>query len=345
MSLRESIFPEDPSNPNVLVQTSFVGSWESQFVGLGRLTAFLASQLPQFSAADDDLGLGVVFLHRHRVEVGLKLLLERACVEIDRTHDLDALAESCRAAFVPGPSSSEWAAFWAEQEEYVSLLDSIDPSGFAYRYPVDTKSRPVVRPKFIDLEELEQAGRKFAAAVMGLVDIVARRVPLEVDAADIEATAQEIAAGVRGIRSMQAVTAAQRTLMTRHGVSLGIPGSEPTPEIAAARSKADTHFGVLQALEQPLFRLLDQLGDQRKDDTPLNLDPAPLPAEPVTKPGLPLEMRESILRLEKWTVDTTVGRLRELKEALRALERRTASWTSVAGRQLHNDIERFLSRS
>jgi hypothetical protein len=108
MTLRERLFPVDPPTPHVLMKTAFVGTWEAKFRGLGRLTGFLDDTLPRFSAADDDLGLGVVFLHRHHVEIGLKLLLERVGARLETSHRLRGLVEACATAF----AERGWAAEW-----------------------------------------------------------------------------------------------------------------------------------------------------------------------------------------------------------------------------------------
>jgi len=74
-TLSDDVFPKGPPRDGLIARTEYVGSWESQFRGVGRHTAFLSRYLLSFSAAVDDIALDVVFLQRHRVEVGLKLIL------------------------------------------------------------------------------------------------------------------------------------------------------------------------------------------------------------------------------------------------------------------------------
>ena len=139
MTLRDRIFPSNPPHPGSLMQTAWISGWESQFVGLGSLTAFLSGHLQRFSAADDDLGLGLVFLQRHRAEVGLKLLLERAGGKQCPIHHLDKLRTACNRAFEDKGLSKDWACFCADQDEYLKLMQEIDPEGFTYRFPFDKK--------------------------------------------------------------------------------------------------------------------------------------------------------------------------------------------------------------
>jgi hypothetical protein len=147
MSLRDQIFPQGPPRDAHIVRTAFVGSWESQFRGLGRLTAFLSEYLLRFNAAVDDIALNVIFLQRHRIEVGLKLLLERANAEVPAIHDIDNLAQRCVAGLRAAGHEALGKSFWSGQQEFIGLMHKIDPGSFDYRYPVDTKNQPVTRAR------------------------------------------------------------------------------------------------------------------------------------------------------------------------------------------------------
>lgn len=164
MSSRARIFPPAPPRDGNLLRLGLVGSWESHLVGLGRLTAFLTPRLLKQSHAVDDMGLYVVFLQRHRVEVGLKLVLERARAPIPNTHAIEALVNACDTACAAVGYGSEFRAFAASQQEYIGLIDEVDPGAATFRYPVDAKAQPWARQELVDLQALEEAGKEFQDA-------------------------------------------------------------------------------------------------------------------------------------------------------------------------------------
>lgn len=345
VTLQTRILPTDPPYPGLLMQTAWIGSWESQFVGIGRLTAFLAAQLERFSAADDDLGLGVVFLHRHRCELGLKLLLERAGAAVLNTHDLDRLVAACESGFDGTPMASAWLEFAREQQEYLALIRQIDPDAISFRYPYDKKQRTVERAEFIDLGELAAAGTDFERAVMRVVDVAARREELALSDDEVEPTVAETAAAVRALRSMLEFLEAKETVVARHAKRLGLDLPQPDLELAGWRSKANVHAELLTRLEPALLRVLDQLESRRRDGAlPPALGPDPLTPEPDTAPSTPLGAYAAIRRVDEW-VGKGMGRhLRELKVALLAVHRRSSAWPRPAGRQIHTDTGRILAR-
>jgi hypothetical protein len=339
-TLSDRIFPSNSPHPGTLMQTQWIGTWESQFIGLGRLTAFLCDQLGRFSAADDDLGLGVVFLHRHRAEVGLKLLLERAEAPVLKLkgHQLDRLRSRCKDVLVASGLSSEWARLCADQDEYLTLLENMDQSGAVYRYPADTQGTPFVREDFIDLAELEKAGARFEAAVMLVVDVLARRAHLHLAPDQIEPTVHELAAVVRAIRSWLQFTEATSTLVARMAPMLGMPSAGHSSETDEAQSKLRVHANLLTRLQPSLLRVLDQLQPLRPTNaSSLDLQPSPLPAEPRIAPA-------ALLVIARWMATETARHVREIKLTFIALHKRSQPWTDPAGRQIHSDIGRLLSR-
>lgn len=341
MTLSDRIFPPNSPHPGTLMQTQWIGTWESQFIGLGRLTAFLSDQLGRFSAADDDLGLGVVFLHRHRAEVGLKLLLERAEAPVPKLkgHLLDDLRSSCKDALVAKGLSSEWARFCADQDEYLTLLEDMDQGGAVYRYPYDTKGNPFRREDFIDLAELEKVGAQFEAAVMLVVDVMARRAHPHLAPDQVEPTVHELAAAVRAIRSWLQFNEATGTLANRsHGADARYASADRSPETDQAKSKLGVHANLLTRLQPSLLRVLDQLQPLRPTSAPpLYLQPSPLPAEPPIAPA-------TLLVIAKWMATETARHVREIKLTFIAIHKRSQPWTDPAGRQIHSDIGRLLSR-
>lgn len=173
MTLRDDIFPSGPPRDGRLIRAQLVETWESQLLGLGRLTALLTERLEKESFAADDMALYVVFLQRHRVEVGLKLILERAGVSIPATHKLEPLFQACKGAVEDAGFASEWQRFASAQANYVQLVGQIDPGAATFRYPVDTARQPWGRDEYVDLAAFESAGAGFQASLLALIEDLA----------------------------------------------------------------------------------------------------------------------------------------------------------------------------
>jgi hypothetical protein len=149
VTLRDDIFPTGTPRDGNIIRTKWVGTWESQLLGIGRTTAFLTDRMLVESFAVDDMALDVIFFQRHRVEVALKLILERAGAPITPTHDLDKLRDACEAATKNAGMDPEWRAFANKQDEYIQLVGGIDPGAATFRYPVSRCSystEPTNRP-------------------------------------------------------------------------------------------------------------------------------------------------------------------------------------------------------
>lgn len=344
VSLADRIFPRGPvPRDGRIVRTRWVGSWESQLIGVGRLTAFLASRLPVESHAIDDMALNIVFLQRHRIEVGLKLILERADAEIPKTHSLGLLRTCCVDACDAAGLAAEWARLITPNNEFIDLMDDVDPVANAFRYPVDVKSVPWNRHQFIDVAELEDAGIRLQQGVMNLVEALAAREPLpiaEADAASVARELHELAAACRAVEafqreSVQALRAERRRL--------GDLRPERIEGVFLAGEAVAEHT---LALATRVERTRDRIIAQMDIDPPA--DPAPLPPlPPLPKAVISLDERVMAERQReqmKWTVDAMVPRFRWLIEAVRAVERRSAAWSTPAARQVHLDAARFKSR-
>ena len=84
--------------------------WADAFLGLGALTHWMTPKLCELHAEVDYGGAMVVFLQRHRVELGLKTLLDYAGAGAKNGHNLDSLWRACAAALEPEHPSA-WGAF------------------------------------------------------------------------------------------------------------------------------------------------------------------------------------------------------------------------------------------
>jgi hypothetical protein len=95
------------------------------------------------------LGAPMMFLYRHYVEVHLKSLLLDAGELLDDPqavppkHQLQKLWDRVRALLlrVSPESDGEW---FTRADGVIQELDGIDPTSFAFRYPVDKDSKPAL---------------------------------------------------------------------------------------------------------------------------------------------------------------------------------------------------------
>lgn len=347
MPLLDDVFPKGPPRDGLIAQTEYVGSWESQFRGLGRHTAFLSKYLLSFSAAVDDIALDVVFLQRHRVEVGLKLVLERASATIPPTHDIVDLAERCKIALSALGRSDVATQFSSEFDEFVYLMHESDPGSFAYRYPVDTKNRPASRHQYVDLKELETAGAKFHVSIIQVVNNCTEAEPVPITDAEVEPTAQEAEALLRAIRSSNAFSTQTYSEMVAKGEKLAaLVGRRLNSEqTSAQKAAADEYMELFTALEPQLLLLLRRLEPRRgSPSAPSAIAPDPVTPLPRLTIGTSHAVNAQLHALMKAYVDGLAPRMLELKRTLLLLRNRTDTWPCPADRQLHADLGRFASR-
>ena len=349
MTLRQRVFPPVPPRDKVIVRTRFVGSWESQLRGLGRHTAYLSEDLVEFRADVDDIAMDLVFLQRHRVEVGLKLLLERAGADVEITHNISTLYEQCLQALRDARHRSVAQVLDTGTREFVELMHAADPGSYAYRYPVDRQNQPAKREDYINLQEVEIAGAAFQDSVLDAVASLTGAEPVPVGDAEVEETAVDAASTVRALRTTVAFLEAMFARMERDGEQVasvaGRRGLVPTAAGKRAGEVADEQLVALRTLEPPLQTLLNRLAGRRKPDSePLVLDADAIPAQPAMPPAaMFIPTKHAKQRMNEAT-EGIVRYFPPLKIALSRMLARTASWTSEADIQLHADLERFYSR-
>jgi len=344
MSLSEEIFPPPPARDGNVLRLELVGSWESQLLGLGRLTAFLTPRLINQSHAVDDMGLYVVFLQRHRVEVGLKLILERVDAPIPNTHivkDLFGVAESAckKVGFV-----AEWQTLADAQREFVDLMDEIDPAAATFRYPVDRNAKPWLRRPLVDLVALEAAGAEFESAVTGLIRQLAHLEPVPVLSDDAEETVADLMAVAwhsRGVmRAQQETMSSLRAEAARLSVR-----RRQLDRTADPYHAFDAVLGVGEALADRAEAMAQRIAAEYSIGMP---EPPPPPKRPPMPkfrvPSDPGSLKKQQDAQIKWVVDGLVAEMRPLGSAVVAVQRRAQSWSRPAARQVLLDVTRFRSR-
>jgi hypothetical protein len=309
------------------------------------MTAFVTDYLLRFSAALDDVGLNVVYLQRHHLELGLKLTLERAGSAeeaIAAGHDLDWLLRACDAAIGSGKHAAAWQTFVESNGPLIRLMDEVDPQSFVFRYPVDKSRQQVARPPLIDLRELERATSSFHRSVESLVDLFARDEGLDIPDEEQEIAATEIEAAIKAIKSSRAtVKAMDDAVKGLHGQIRILPDRGPDAKGAEAIAGREEQLAVADALVPPLTRALEMIrGSDRLDPIEPNPPPEP-PAGPLRNP---LEIKQRLDEYIPWVAKLVGESTGELGRALRAVHKRTETWPGLASRQLHRDTGRFLTR-
>jgi hypothetical protein len=289
------------------------------------------------------MALNIVFLQRHRIEVGLKLILERADAEIPKTHSLRELctcgAEACDAAGL----GTEWARLITPNDEFIELMDDVDPVSDAFRYPVDAKSVPWNRHEFIDVVALEDAGIRLQQGVMDVVEALAAREPLPVSEADAAAAARELHGLAAACRAVEAF---QRESLEAFRAERRRPGDGRADRVEGVLIAGEAVAEHTLALAARAERMRDHIVARMDVDPPADPEPLP-PLPPLPKTVFSFDERMMAERQQeqiKWVVDAMIPRFRWLIEAVRAVERRTARWSTPAARQVHLDAARFMSR-
>lgn len=346
--MADLIFPSgDPGDGHIL-RLELVGSWESQFLGLGRLTAFLTPRLLAEAHAVDDMGINVVFLQRHRVEVGLKLILERAQATAVGDHKIDALMKRCDQACTAVGFSSEWKRFAGAQKGYADLLDRVDPGAATFRYPVDKHNQPWKRGQ-VDLAALERAGAAFQRDVVTLVRELATAEPLPVTGEEAAQAADELRSLVARCRDMMRVSRETVDELRRQADALS--SLTPIPRGAQRGTGRDSYVALAAVAEvtEPLVAraqdLLDRLVATYSIELPAEPPSRPIGPAPMLNPFSPPETIKAAQDAQiKWFVDRFVQEIRPLSQAVNAVFRRSQGWSTPAARQVHLDVTRLRSR-
>jgi hypothetical protein len=347
-SLSDSIFPGGEPRDGHILRLELVASWESQFLGLGRLTRFIIPRLLGEAAAVDDMGVNIVFLQRHRVEVGLKLILERAGGELIDKHNIDVLWDRCAQACSDAGFSALWDDFDLAQKEFGATLNLVDPGASTFRYPVDRRNQPWRRGP-VDLARLEEAGAAFERDLLALIRELAAAEPLPIAPHVAPEAAEELRSLIAGCNGM-VDTPREVTVQLRQQLEV-VRSLIPGPR-AAGSGPDDDGFPELEAISdvtEPLAGRLQDLLDRIVSTYGLDLDQV-APVEPVgpaprlvpfASPAQVKKMQDAQIR---WFVDQLVKELRPLAKAVEAVYHRSESWSTPAARQIHLDVARFRSR-
>lgn len=343
-TLEDRIFPPGPPRDGHIARTALVGSWESQFIGIGRLTSFVSSRLLDQSHAVDDLSLSVMYLQRHRVEVGLKLLLERAGEQIPLRHDIKILLDACADACTTVGLSDAWRTFAVSQQDYIGLMHGADPSSTAFRYPVGTSRRASYRRELIDIEELEKAGGRFEGSLLVLVRGLAWLEPLPIGVDQHEVVATELRELIRTCRD---VVRTRQRLMNRlraendRAFWRSRRRRREGAEDWAAAALDDVTTALADRAESMLERLAST-GEPTSPPSAETMSRSDIPRLDLSRPqaSWPAQIRAQ----ERWMVDEQMASMRPLMRAVAAVQRRSVGWSTPAARQLHLDVARFNAR-
>jgi hypothetical protein len=167
VSVHDDIFPAKQDVEHV--QTEWSTGWGAGFAGFAYAAAHLTKHRAALGATIDQAGLALIFLQRHHVELGLKVLLEAAGAPVSTGHSLEALWRDCEVA-LSSREPTEWAQFADDHHEFVVALDTVDQGSYTFRYPVDTQGRQVARPDFVNLDALQRYGNDLHRGVTGFIE-------------------------------------------------------------------------------------------------------------------------------------------------------------------------------
>jgi hypothetical protein len=291
------------------------------------------------------MGLSVLFLQRHRVEVGLKLILERCGPRIPNTHDITALVDACRDACTAAGAKSEWTQIEGEQLEFIALMHEVDPTAATWRYPIDRGGRPAARRPFVNLEALEDAGASFEAAIRRLNACLTERESLPVGEEEADVTAREL----------REVAAACRTVRRTSELILEGLRSEGDRLAGGRPRRRDQDAGTLSAssavhdVAEDLSRRAEEMASRIERAYGLTASPEPVP--PVIPPMPPLTLAGGLAAMRAqqdaqvdWAGEKFAKAMRRLGDALIRLHARTEGWATPPARQVKLDVIRFRSR-
>ena len=342
----DDIFPVGPARDGKILRLGLVGTWESQLVGLRRLTAFLTPRLLTQSHAVDDMGLYLVFLQRHRVEVALKLILERAKAPIPVDHQIMRLFGQCEDACRAVGIAKAWDSFAGAQQPFAELIDEVDPGAATFRYPVDKKAQPWARREHVDLEALETAGCAFHDDVNGLVAALATLEPPPVEATKAPEAMKkltELAAHCRRFISWQ--DEVMGALRNQSQDLARFTGQRFRPQTGDAIQGLTAVTEVSLALGDRAEALRDHIGATYGLVAPAVSDPPtfvePPRLVPLSRPKVLMAAQDAQIR---WIVDGLIEHVSPLTRAVADVAALSGDWDGHAARQLHVDVVRFRSR-
>lgn len=346
MPYGDDIFPVGAPRDGKILRLGLVGTWESQLVGLGRLTAFLTPRLLTQSHAVDDMGLYLVFLQRHRVEVALKLILERAKAPIPGNHLVMRLFSQCEDACRAVGMDKAWGSFAGAQQPFAELIDEVDPSAATFRYPVDNKAQPWARRENVDLEALETAGRAFHDDVDVLVAALATLEPPPVKAAEAPEVIEkltELAAHCRRFMSWQ--DEVMGALRKQSQDLARFTGKKFRPQTGEVMQGLSAVTEVSLALGDRAEALCDRIGATYGLVAPAVSDAPAFVEPPGLVPFSPPEVLKAAQDAQiRWIVDGLIEHVRPLTRAVADVAALSEGWDGHAARQLHLDVVRFRSR-
>lgn len=366
MSLRARLLPEGMPRDGFVMRTRWVGSWQSQFEGIGRLLDHLSQEVPRRIASPDDVGLYVIFLQRHRVELGLKLLLERSG-SMASGHDIAKLRNTLRSV------DDSWApkrrAFDQEQAEFLDLVHELDPRGDIFRYPEARDG--AARAHFnVDLEVLAATGATFHSSVLELVERMSEAEPVPVEVGEACDVLREIDAVLAATETFDALVdsqidalAAQRALLLPGVKNARGARSAESDVMSVARKRATEARTQITGIQGPLRVFRRRLVAAHGETAPPAVSPGQtrsLPREPFPLIDFPAliaaaarsartgasdlersfqtELKAAQARQIDWFGSSFAEAFRAVLSSVGDLWERSKDWKEPAAKQLHIEL-------
>jgi hypothetical protein len=174
MGARDEIFPTD-QHP-AYVQTQWAKGWGYNVIGFGDAARLLTEQRAKMHATVDQIGLAVIYLQRHRVE----LVIKQALVDLGKEQaEVATLGHSLEHVWrelgtvVKSIGGDHWRSLVNDYAEFIAVMHEADEGSFSYRYPIDRAGAESKRADFINLEALQRYAEGFEYGVHGYTDMIA----------------------------------------------------------------------------------------------------------------------------------------------------------------------------
>ena len=177
----EDLTPSDRIIPNergndekVLFSDFLVGNWNFFADGYKLAADMLVDQI-EGNAREDCLIAPVLFLYRHWIEIKLKELIVSLNVfsvtEITRPnhHNLYQLWSTVKSNLHCLRDSGSQDDRFILLDARIKELHNLDPDGYRFRYPVDTRSQTTDLPESLGVKNLKNTMDKISNA-FGLID-------------------------------------------------------------------------------------------------------------------------------------------------------------------------------
>ena len=167
MPTLSEIFPEGRRED--VIQTEWSREWGDYSIGFARAAELLVDDFRRgrVQAEIDAVGLAIVFLDRHAIELTLKRALSDLNGVFPTVHSLSELWTAFLQ--IVAEATGVGADALAKETGVVQALDDMDAGSASFRYPADVSGKAYAVPPFIDPVLLHRAVEQICGVVDGFL--------------------------------------------------------------------------------------------------------------------------------------------------------------------------------